>query len=179
MGFRRERVIEKAVNTERDVQQGLHKFGNMKQWPVMVPNTTVVFSWEADFIGVTRSGMAHEFEVKVSRTDLLSDLRALERVDGAKKSPPTKVFKYDVVLGRRPAAREQRATPNYFWFAVTSDLVVEAEQRLPHRFGIIAVRNGLQPEGRRETEKRKGKKREESAYAKVASCLSARFWKAA
>lgn len=44
-----------------------------KQHQLVIPNSNTLFRWEADLITVTRSGLAHEYEMKVTPADYKRD----------------------------------------------------------------------------------------------------------
>lgn len=176
MGFRRERVIERAVNSEKDVQEALWRMGNSKQWPIMIGNNVSLCGWEADFIGVTRSGFAHEIEIKVSKGDLKSDINAIE--ENGRKSPSTKVYKYKVLSGKIDGSPDgqYKVKPNYFWFAVPSSLTSDAISLVPSYMGVITVLSPTRMEEERQPKRIHREKLTIANYVDLSTALSARYW---
>lgn len=68
----------------------------------VLPGSTDFFGWEADVVSVTKAGLAHEFEIKISAADY--------RRDFEKKIKHMELK--DPLLRYRPH-------PAYFWYATT------------------------------------------------------------
>lgn len=65
-----------------------------------IPNSNTFFAWEADLISITRAGLAHEFEIKISAADYKRDFEKHKHF----------------YLGNDPLGRK---LPSYFWYATT------------------------------------------------------------
>ncbi len=65
--------------TEKTIQAVLMQWLMTNKHECVVPNTTNVFSWEADLISVTKAGLAHEFEIKISASDYKADARKVNK----------------------------------------------------------------------------------------------------
>ncbi len=110
--------------TERRIQVALYRQFSPD---LLVPNVAVS-GWEADLVRLTSSGLLHEFEIKVTRSDY--------RKDFAGKS----VAKW--VRRRALAERWERApdlapTPNRFWYVTPAGLLTVEE--LPDYAGLLEV----------------------------------------
>lgn len=59
---------------EKDIQNVLFKklVEQRSTFRIGIPNI-YFYRWESDFLGLTRSGYCHEFEIKVSKEDYLAD----------------------------------------------------------------------------------------------------------
>lgn len=76
---------------------------NEKNRILALPNNRSVFRWEADLLSLTKSGLFHEFEIKLSLSDYEKDFSGSSR----------KVTKHNIMNKNKVAGA------NYFWF-VTS-----------------------------------------------------------
>lgn len=88
---------------------------------------------ESDFIAVTRAGMIHEVEVKVSRSDFKADLKKVNRHLHLSGKGVTITSPYRGEQHERLAERR----PNYFWYAAPYGLIKVEE--LPPYAGLIEV----------------------------------------
>jgi hypothetical protein len=86
--------------TEKGVQYLLHQLTMWrKNHTVATPNVSL-FGWESDLISVTPAGYAHEFEIKLSKSDYRQDFK-------------NKRYRHQV-LGQNG----HRRCPAYFWFVI-------------------------------------------------------------
>jgi hypothetical protein len=78
-----------------------------------------VYNWESDYLAITRSGIAYECEIKISKQDFLNDSK--------------KHNKHLIISeGRLPEGR-----PNYFYYAVPEGLI--SAEDVPEHAGLIYV----------------------------------------
>ena len=96
-----------------------------KKHQLVIPNNTILYSWEADLISVTKTWLVHEFEVKVSRADFLKDKKKRHK-------------HYSLEMGKSFSH-----TPNYFWYAV-SGFKVELHE-VPSYAGLMRVEKNEHP----------------------------------
>lgn len=84
--------------TETTMQAVLMKWAMFeKNHQYVVPNSTMIFRWEADLVSVTRALFTHEYEIKISLADF--------RKDAHKVSKHQELVFYKAHI------------PNYFWYA--------------------------------------------------------------
>ena len=93
-----------------------------KNHDVAVPNLTALYYWECDLLSVTKSRLAHEFEIKISRSDYLAD---------KKKSKHSSM---EIEWG---VPHRTKFCPNYFWYAIHGFDVSASE--LPTKAGLLRV----------------------------------------
>lgn len=128
---------------------------------VAIPNCGMIFGWESDFISVTKSFLAHDHEIKVSRADWLSELRKINADRGAggytnPKQHRSDMLKHakrisamviegqhvkDIHLPGRSSdwpSYHHEPPPNYFWMVTTRNVIKYGE--LPAYAGHIVVR---------------------------------------
>lgn len=118
-------ALEQLIKwNERMVQDAVYIHCAIKSYWLVVPNSCV-FGWEADVVGVLRSGFISEFEVKVSRADFKAEARKAHR--GLLTNPMQKTF-----FGERRHPR-----PNYFYYTVPSGLIQPDE--VPDHAGLLYV----------------------------------------
>jgi len=83
--------------TERHIQPILMMWAiDRKNHTLVIPNSTIIFNWEADLLSVTKAGLIHEYEIKLNIQDYKADSK--------------KVYKHKNMVdgwGR---------IPNYFWY---------------------------------------------------------------
>lgn len=103
--------------TEHRIQKIIANFAIAKSHTGIVPNCGV-FGWEADLISINANGYACEYEIKISRSDFLSD---------AKKRKHRWIVK----------SREQYPGPSYFYYVIIAGLVREEE--IPKHAGFLEV----------------------------------------
>lgn len=113
-------VKKKTEWTEYKIQQCLRKFflsPTTKQYELC---NLYVYDWESDYLTITRSGIAYECEIKISKQDFLNDSK--------------KHNKHVIIAeGRLPKGR-----PNYFYYAVPDGLI--SVEEVPEHAGLIYVR---------------------------------------
>jgi hypothetical protein len=118
--------------TEIDVQNRIYA-NHMQGGTLLVVPCSQVFGWEADIVVVTRAFFTHEFEIKLSRQDYLSDSKKekhdhIQRyIKGERKfnkSGKYGDYQWDVL---KPA--------NYFWYACPKGMVDKTE--VPEYAGLV------------------------------------------
>lgn len=113
-------VKKKTEWTEYKIQQCLRKFflsATTKRYELC---NLYVYDWESDYLTITRSGIAYECEIKISKQDFLNDSK--------------KHNKHVIIAeGRLPKGR-----PNYFYYAVPDGLI--SVEEVPEHAGLIYVR---------------------------------------
>lgn len=86
--------------TEKTIQAALMVWAMQERSHTFVlPNVTTLFPWEADLISVTRAGLTHEYEIKLTAADYRRD-----------------ADKWKHTLMRGASALDARG-PCYFWYA--------------------------------------------------------------
>jgi|SRR3972149_2314134 len=84
-----------------------------KHHEFVIPNSTSLFgTWESDLVSVTKSGLLHEFEIKISRSD----------------------FKKDADKYKHHHIGKDSYSPAYFWY-VTFGFEIE----VPEKAGWIEI----------------------------------------
>jgi hypothetical protein len=98
---------------------------NVKNHQFAIINNYSVFrtKWECDVLSATASGLSHEFEIKISRSDFLADLT-------------NKKGKHFFL---RTTKKASSFIPNYFWFAVPGQLAPHILDDLPSYAGLLVV----------------------------------------
>ena len=114
MGVRR-----KTEWSEYKIQQILRKFFLSESTKKYELCNLFVYNWESDYLAITRSGIAYECEIKISKQDFLNDSK--------------KHNKHLIISeGRLPEGR-----PNYFYYAVPEGLI--SAEDVPEHAGLIYV----------------------------------------
>lgn len=145
--------------TEEFIQESLNKFFSPNSVKYNIDGL-YVFEWESDKLLETKSGYMYEFEIKVSRADFKNDFKHKREkhiiLEGAEKYPDKYLPKYYELLdeSRKRGGRaeeyfhrwadnsgaylaEGHRRPNYFYYAVPTDLIKEDE--VPQYAGLIYV----------------------------------------
>jgi hypothetical protein len=86
---------------------------------LVLPNTRSMYTWEADLVTMTKSHLAHEFEIKISFNDFKADKR--------------KKKKHQLLASPFPSAR----IPSYFWYAINGFELMPHD--VPGYAGLIYV----------------------------------------
>lgn len=132
---------------------------------IIVPN--VCAPWECDMLTITRSGYAHEFEVKVSRSDFLADFKKDKHqlyASGASRQP------HPYRGGNHPGWE----IPGRFWF-VTLAGIVKAED-VPDYAGWIEVAPKWSPKQMKRAPQIHREKTSEAYRIKALHSMMFRYW---
>lgn len=114
MGVRR-----KTEWSEYKIQQLLRKYFLSESTKKYELCNLFVYNWESDYLAITRSGIAYECEIKISKQDFINDAK--------------KHNKHVIISeGRLPEGR-----PNYFYYAVPEGLITAED--VPEYAGLIYV----------------------------------------
>lgn len=108
--------MKEIVYTEQSILGELNS--QFLSQPKYLLNNLYVFSWESDYLALTKSGYWYEIEVKISRADFKADFKK------------EKKHKY-------LSNRYNNATPNYYYYAVPENLVSVNE--VPEYAGLIYI----------------------------------------
>ena len=85
-----------------------------------------IYQWESDYLVITRSDIAYECEIKISRQDFLNDSK--------------KKNKHLIIEGNVAGKLYDWERPNYFYYVVPDGLIEESE--VPEYAGLIYVNPG-------------------------------------
>lgn len=86
--------------------------------PKYLLNNLYVFSWESDYLALTKSGYWYEVEVKISRSDFKADFKKEEK-------------------HKTLQSVNEKPCPNYYYYAVPEGLVSADE--VPDYAGLIYI----------------------------------------
>lgn len=112
-------VRKKTEWSEYKIQQCLRKFFLSETTKRYELYNLYVYNWESDYLAITRSGIAYECEIKISKQDFINDSK--------------KHNKHVIISeGKLPKGR-----PNYFYYAVPKGLITADE--VPEHAGLIYV----------------------------------------
>lgn len=111
--------------SEYKIQQILRKYFLSESTKRYELCNLFVYNWESDYLAITRSGIAYECEIKISKQDFLNDSK--------------KHNKHLIISeGRLPEGR-----PNYFYYVVPEGLI--SAEDVPEHAGLIyALPYGIQ-----------------------------------
>jgi len=118
----------------------------------LVPNTTTVFAWEADLLGLSSRFLTHEFEIKRNYKDFKADFKKekhrILQEKYEKKVPyfekPEYVKNWEMQYPDRPTFWTPKIVedvPNYFWFVIAGFEI--PKEAIPEYAGLIEIRNGF------------------------------------
>lgn len=138
--------------TAKDLQwiARVHAMQHNHEW--ITPNVQL-YAWESDLLSVTTSNLVHEFEVKLTKHDLLRDLRkpkhANEQLVTGRytRKPPGQT--HNSAETRELLNMEKGGTmrrPNYFWFVAPENVIARINiwQDLPPYAGVLSVSVAVQ-----------------------------------
>lgn len=134
------RRAEPVPMTERTIQSALARLCAKRQHDLWVPNCSTVFGWESDLASVTKSGLAHDHEIKISRADWLRELRTKERRHRHLQEARERARRILEQRNGRTSAHYPMP-PNYWWLVCPDGVAKEDE--IPDYAGWMEVRNGL------------------------------------
>lgn len=168
-------------NTEREMISAV--FSSKRRlctnYDIAVPNCYTSHDNEADLFFIRKSGLCDEVEVKISRTDLLSDKN--KRVHYRQSTPddwywkekglefaPYTKPKYEALLcGEMPA--------NYFWYAIKQGIGDVGD--IPDFAGLIIVLDNGNISIARQPKRLHSQKLTSDEKYNIARKLGYRFWK--
>lgn len=195
------KTVEAVSPAEKVKRANLTLFYHHHTHRLFCPNTTTVFPWEADLVSLTRAGLSHEFEIKISRADFRADFKKEEKhrilsekfINGAVKRQPPDYIKHMIeeikAEGRDPEPfygwhfREITSIPNYFWYVCIDFEPKEGE--LPEYAGLIQMwsdREGYRPgvlskRIRKQAPRIHRGKITEEQRERLYNSINARYWK--
>ena len=103
------------VLSVKEMQKALYRDLREKKWPYFSTNTKAI-GQEADFVGVTRSKLVTEYEIKRSRSDFQADFKKKEKHRFLKD-------------GKSPV--------NYFYYVCPAGMILPNE--VPKEYGLIWI----------------------------------------
>ena len=116
--------LKKVEWTERKIQDKLRAYffsPNSKKYEI---TNLYVYGWESDYLAITKSMIAHEVEIKISRSDFKNDTK-------------NKIDKHLLLEGGENLGKFTENLPNYFYYAVPDGLISVDE--VPDYAGLIYV----------------------------------------
>lgn len=114
---------------EYRVQNVIARLAQARNHEWAIPNT-YLYGWESDFLSLTRAGLVHEYEIKVTVADFRKELKQWH--DGSLWLN-CKRHRY-LQLNQK---KYDGHCPNYFWFAFPEGLVDISD--VPECAGVVAV----------------------------------------
>ena len=119
-------VRKKTDWTEYKIQQVLRKYFLAESTKKYDLFNLFIYQWESDYLAITRSDIAYECEIKISRQDFLNDSK--------------KKNKHLIIEGNVDGILYDWDRPNYFYYAVPDGLIGVDE--VPDYAGLIYVNPG-------------------------------------
>ena len=119
-------TLNKTEWTEKKIQDILKKHflsPNTKKYEI---TNLYVYGWESDYLAITKSMVAYEVEIKVSKADFKNDFK--------NKQDKHLLFEDGNMIGRFPKGSSM---PNYFYYAVPDGLIGVDE--VPDYAGLLYV----------------------------------------
>lgn len=136
-GERAASEAELPALTERIVQHLIFRTFMQRSSHMMAIPNTMLYGWEADMLTVTKSRFVHEYEIKTSRADFLSEKRKIEAERGTRRDAFVKQLRHRSLSGCEHGYHH-RNRPNVFWYVVAEGVCDESE--VPDYAGLIQVR---------------------------------------
>lgn len=130
--------------TEFEMQDIFYWHLSRKQHSCIVPNV-FAYAWESDILSITKSGIVHEYEIKVSLSDFRKDSDKADKHEilktGSRNLSDYEKRFIDNGSGVTwcdydPASkRVKHRRPNYFYYACPQNLIPASE--VPEHAGLI------------------------------------------
>lgn len=131
-------IEEKIPASEQNIQNIIG--AKFLSQPKYVIENLYVFEWESDMLLKTNSGYWYEFEIKISVSDFKHDFVKTDKHEilscGQKKIWYGKWEKGEKVEYYEHANRRR---PNYFYYAVPSEMVDKVKDMVPEYAGLISI----------------------------------------
>lgn len=155
--------------TEHEIQDRLW-YHTSNHSLLVVPNSNM-FGWEADVLIITRALIAHEYEIKISRSDFFADAKKDKHRHITMWRESKGSYRHSGSLGDYDLDVMQ--PPNYFWYIVPHDLVRVDET--PSFAGLMYVSmNGIVV--MKKAPKLHGEHLTEQHLFQVCSAMNFRYW---
>lgn len=100
----------------------------------VVPNINV-FSWESDLVTVTETRLSHEFEIKISRSDWLSERRRVD-ADGL-TDPKARRARTLASPMAKLSVHSNIEKPSYYWLVMPDGVDIDGE--IPDYAGVMRL----------------------------------------
>jgi hypothetical protein len=113
----------KFGHTEHSIQNWIHERAMLKNHYGIIPNI-FLYGWESDMLSITRSKYVHEYEIKISKTDFIADLKKDKH-----KILLTGLFE------SWNGSLESANRPNYFWYVCPEGVIPVS--KVPEYAGLI------------------------------------------
>ena len=140
---------EKIELTEWNITKKLYWHLIWKKWYNVVTHQFSNSFWIADIFGVNKSNYTHEIEIKVSKSDLMSEIKDIEYlINWWEWLPQWRWSKYvkhywylnEVKTDSMDKQNREHLIPNYFSFAVPTELKEIAWEKLKNTpYWIIEI----------------------------------------
>lgn len=170
--------------SEQKVQKKLSRKLIKKSHKCVVPNPTF-FGAESDLVSVTKSDFVIEYEIKTSRQNFRSEMRAYEMVGGSYgKDAEYKSYSWSKRKKHRWMKKKSEgkhsgsiSVPNRFYLVCPKGMVEESE--IPDLWGLYEIRSGddyLSVLKDKQAKKIHSEKADKSMMEDIAHILSFRLW---
>lgn len=115
---------------------------NIKNHHSIVPNTRTFmkYAWENDLISVTKTGMVHEYEIKISQSDYRKEFKKKAKKHAQYSRALDRIKPERLKSGKeRQPPRRYGYEPNYFWIVSHN---FECDPEPPPHCGLIGIIGG-------------------------------------
>ena len=119
-------TLKKREWSEKKIQNILKKYFLSESTKKYEITNLFVYGWESDYLAITKSMVAYEVEIKVSKEDFKNDFK--------NKQDKHLLFEDGNMIGRFPKGSSM---PNYFYYAVPEGLV--SPEEVPDYAGLLYV----------------------------------------
>ena len=174
---------------ENFVIDAIARYGDhVKRYELMIPNCFTQHDNEADLFAVRKSGLSDEFEIKVTRSDLLNDKKKIVHVRSwnensktefyewaqhnknwdKRKPTPVQKFKYDALTSGDLSC-------NYFWYVLADG--IGGVEDIPDFAGLIIVKECGRIRVIRHPQKLKKDKLTFEERYQIARKIQFRYWR--
>ncbi len=142
-----DRYLSSTMHTAADLAWHMRNYAMGLQHDWITPNA-LLYAWESDLLTVTREGFVCEIEIKVSRSDLLHDLKKPKHSQGMllngafMEKPPGRGRTHGEAREeeRRRKGEVRCRRPNYFCFALPPAIYRKLPAgKLPPYAGVYTV----------------------------------------
>jgi hypothetical protein len=169
-------VVQNILAQYKDHQQ---------RYEVMIPRCKTQVDNEADVLAIRRSGFCDEFEVKLTRSDLVNDKNKKVKIrdvnlnnpidkhwiekhgSNSKEVAPWQKSKYDALVAGGTLV-------NYFWYVIKEGIASKSD--IPSWAGLIIINKKGHLTVVRHPERLKSEKLTEPQKYQLSKSLNARFW---
>lgn len=133
-------IHTKPKYTEESIQQALYQKHPILTNPVFEMIGFIFYTWESDYLAISKAGYVYECEIKISHSDFLNEAAHKQEKMRLLGGESMTVAKYHSFAQHGiEHGKELSQRPNYFWYVCPEGVISETE--CPKFAGLMYITN--------------------------------------